>query len=184
MGKPRLIILSDLWGGEKSSWVDFYSSMLDDCFEIHYYDCCTLGEIDTSIYEEQSLHRQFVNGGIERAVNALCKKETKEGIVLAFSIGGTIGWRAGRLGLKAQKLIAVSSSRLRYETTQPNCPIQLYYGDKDQNKPDSSWFSRMKIKEQLVLNEGHLLYQTKEFADQLSKKIKQEWLDDDRHAIR
>lgn len=184
MHKPRLIILSDLWGGEKSSWVNFYSSGLEDYFEIHYYDCCTLGAIDTSIYQEQSLHRQFVNGGIEKAINTLCKKETKEVIVLAFSIGGLIGWKASQLGLKAQKLIAVSSSRLRYETTQPNCPVQLYYGEKDQNRPDDGWFSRMNIEKQLVLNEGHLLYQKREFANSLSKKIKQDWLDGNTPTIR
>jgi hypothetical protein len=32
--KPRLIILSDLWGKEKSDWVSNYVALLKDMFEI------------------------------------------------------------------------------------------------------------------------------------------------------
>ena len=48
--KPKLIILSDLWGKEKSNWVSDYVELLKNKFEIQYYDCCDLGGIDKTDY--------------------------------------------------------------------------------------------------------------------------------------
>lgn len=92
--KSRFIILSDLWGRDKSNWVSDYVELLRDNFEIQYYDCCELGGIDKTIFTEQSLHDQFVNGGFEIAVENLLNKEKGEIKILAFSVGGTIAWKA------------------------------------------------------------------------------------------
>jgi hypothetical protein len=50
--KPRLIILSDLWGKEKSEWVKGYIEILESEFDIKFYDCCELGEVDKGDYSE------------------------------------------------------------------------------------------------------------------------------------
>ena len=97
--KERLILLSDLWGEEKCEWMTYYTSVLEQHFVLQYYDCCELGDIDKSDYSEKNLHHQFINGGMEKAVENLLQKEKESVIVLGFSIGGTIAWKAAISGL-------------------------------------------------------------------------------------
>lgn len=169
--KPRLIILSDLWGKEKSGWVSIYVKLLKDKFEIQYYDCCELGEIDKTNYTEESLHSQFINGGIEKAVENLLKAEKNEINILAFSIGGTIAWKSALKGLNVRSLFAVSSTRLRYENEIPNGAIKLYYGENDSNKPDNDWFEKHSVNFEIIKNKEHIFYSEKEFATSISNKI-------------
>jgi pimeloyl-ACP methyl ester carboxylesterase len=156
--KPRLIILSDLWGKEKSNWVAGYIQLLNDKFEIQYYDCCGLGEIDKTNYTEENLHNQFINGGIEKAVTNLLKTEKNQIDILAFSIGGTIAWKAALMGLNVRSLFAVSSTRLRYEDKIPNGAIKLYYGENDRNKPSNDWFEKHSIDFEIIKNKEHDFY--------------------------
>jgi hypothetical protein len=161
--KPRLIILSDLWGKEKSNWVAGYEDLLRDSFDIQFYDCIELAEISTVVFTEENLHNQFLNGGINSAVRNLLRNETGEVSILAFSIGGTIAWKAALKGLKISNLFAVSSTRLRYEVETPNCRIRLYYGEQDNYIPDVSWFRNFKIVPEINKNKSHFLYVEKDF---------------------
>lgn len=169
--KPRLIILSDLWGKEKSDWVSAYVELLKNKFEIQYYDCGKLGEIDKTNYTEESLHSQFVNGGIEKAVANLLKAEKNQIDILAFSIGGTIAWKSALRGLNVGKLFAVSSTRLRYEDKIPKGTIKLYYGENDSNKPANNWFEKHSIDFEIIKNKEHDFYTKKEFATSICKEI-------------
>jgi hypothetical protein len=169
--KPRLIILSDLWGKEKSDWVSGYVELLKDKFEIQYYDCCELGEIDKTNYIEENLHSQFVNGGIEKAVEHLLKIEMNQIDILAFSIGGTIAWKAALKGLNVRYLFAVSSTRLRYENTIPNGIVKGYYGENDNNRPSENWFEKLSIDFEIIKNKEHNLYTEKEFTSSICKEI-------------
>ena len=169
--KPRLIILSDLWGKEKSNWVAGYVDLLNDKFEIQYYDCCDLGGIDKANYTEENLHSQFVNGGIEKAVANLLKAEKNEIDVLAFSIGGTIAWKSALKGLNVRRLFAVSSTRLRYENEIPNGAIKSYYGENDSNTPSDDWFEKYSIDFEIIKNKEHSFYTEKDFATSICKEI-------------
>lgn len=169
--KQRLIILSDLWGEEKSDWVKHYTSTLEAYFDVKYYDSCVLGEVDKSIYSEKNLHQQFISGGIEKAVANILKKETENTYILGFSIGGLIAWKACNSGLKMQRFIAVSTTRLRYETQKPSGEIELFYGEEDPYKPDSNWFKKMEIKELFYKHETHEFYKKIEVAESLCKMI-------------
>lgn len=170
--KPRLIILSDLWGIEKSEWINYYVKILEIKFEIQFYDCCELGKLNKSVYEESNLHNQFVNGGIEIAVKKLLELETKRIDVLAFSIGGVIAWKAQLNGLKINNFYSISSTRLRYEKEKPNCIINLYFGDKDSYKPTSNWFNKMELKPKIFANKKHELYTEIDYINELCKEIK------------
>lgn len=173
--KPRIIILSDLWGKEKSDWVAGYVELLEDKFEIQYYDCCELGEIDKTNYTEENLHNQFINGGIEKGVENLLKTEKNKINILAFSIGGTIAWKAALKGVNVRSLFAVSSTRLRYEDKIPNGTIKLYYGENDSNRPSNNWFEKHSIDFEIIKNKEHDFYTEKDFAtlicDEILKKI-------------
>lgn len=134
--KPRLLILSDLFGGENPDWIKQYTDLLQSKFEIQYYNVLKLANITVSNFTEMDVHNQFLNGGIDKAVDNLLELEKDKIAVLGFSIGGTISWRAVLKGLKSSHLIAVSSTRLRYETHLPDCKVKLYFGENDKNKPD------------------------------------------------
>jgi hypothetical protein len=169
--KPKLIILSDLWGKEKSNWVSDYVELLKDKFEIQYYDCCELGGIDKTDYTEKNIHNQFVNGGIERAVENLLKTEKNQINILAFSVGGTIAWKAALKGLNTISLLAVSSTRLRYETHVPDCKIRLYFGERDSSKPNKDWSEKHSIDFEIVKNKEHDFYTEKDCITSICYEI-------------
>ncbi|MFK7947897.1 MAG: alpha/beta hydrolase [Saprospiraceae bacterium] len=160
MTKPRLLILSDLFGQSKNNWENTYIQHFQNDFEIKYYDCCELGNVDKTIYTQENLHQQFVNFGIEKAVDNLLKLEKERVTILAFSIGGTIAWKAALQGLKVNKLIALSATRLRYETEKPNGTIQLFYGKNDRFQPNQDWFKKMKIEPKIIKNTNHEFYKS------------------------
>ena len=169
--KKRLVILSDLWGINKSQWVDYYWEELSKSFDIVYYDCCELGGLSKAVYMEESLHRQFVNGGIERAAQRLAELEKDRVNILAFSIGGTIAWRYGIETSRIDSLYCVSSTRLRYENAKPSGEIELYFGDKDKYKPQQDWLNKMDVYSRIVKDGEHQIYADPEFAKRLSKRV-------------
>lgn len=169
--KHRLIILSDLWGAEKSNWITYYTAILKNHYDIIYYDSRTLGEIPKMKYSEKELHALFIQGGIEKAVHNLLIKESKSTVVLGFSIGGYIAWKACESGLNTKRIIAVSSTRLRYETEKPAGEIELIYGEEDPYKPNKLWFEKLKLKPYCYKNFGHELYKNKEIAKEIGEMI-------------
>lgn len=169
--QKRLIILSDIWGREKSDWVRNYSKYLESNFDITYYDCCELGGIDKSDYTEKKLHNQFVNGGIEKAVSWLVETVKENVTILAFSVGGAIAWKFALVSDKVDSLICVSSTRLRYEMNKPKGRIMLYFGKNDEFKPQYEWFDRLEINYSILDGKDHLFYKEAEFGKELSEKI-------------
>jgi hypothetical protein len=167
----RLIILSDMWGNIKMDWITKYTSILNKYFEIEIYDCCELGEIILKDFSEEKIHNQFINGGIERAVYNLIKKESDYTNVLGFSIGGTIGWKAASKGLKVLNFTAISATRLRKESVQPNCKIDLFFAENDNYIPKNEWFSDLKLNKNIYKNENHNFYTKKAIAIEISKLI-------------
>lgn len=169
--KKRLIILSDLWGREKSQWLINYTQILNTYFNVEYYDCCELGEVNKSDYIEEKLHKQFVNGGVDRAVEKLIELEKATVNILAFSIGGTIAWKFGVKSDKIDSLICVSSTRLRHEIIKPKGEIVLFYGKNDVFKPKTKWFDTMMLDYDILGGKEHQLYTDCEFAKRLCKQI-------------
>lgn len=175
--KPRLIVLSDLWGIPKSKWMKQYTEVLKATFDVVVYDSLDLGQIDRSIDKESEIHKQFVVQGIDIASNELLANEPEKVSVLAFSVGGTIAWKAALLGMKVDCLYAVSATRLRYEIVKPDAYIQLYYGEEDNYKPDHNWFATIQIEKNIFDKKGHMMYTEIDFINMLSRKITE-----DQHA--
>jgi pimeloyl-ACP methyl ester carboxylesterase len=170
--KGRLIIVSDLWGLNQADWLEHYQNELSSSFDIRVYDARLLAGIDLCIEREEEIHLQFVEGGIEKAIEKLMKLEDDPIHILAFSIGGTIAWKAALKELKVKSLTVVSSTRLRKETQKPNCKLNLYFGEEDQFKPAKEWFKRLELKENMFENKGHEMYKEESFAKFICKKIK------------
>ena len=168
----KIILLSDLWGNERSHWLPHYTSLLEKHFQLSYFDCRELGNLSGEGLSEEELHSRFVNGGIERAVERLLEKESESFAVVGFSVGGYIAWKACLAGFRAEKLIALSSTRLRKETEKPAIELELIYGENDSFRPGSSWFEEMGIEEHILPGEGHELYRKKEIAEEVCERLK------------
>lgn len=172
--KPSLVILSDLWGKNQSDWWNSYTELLKDRFVLTFLDSGELAEISSTVIAEEKRHQQFVNGGIDRAVQQLIelvKVQPNSVYLMGFSIGGTIAWKAALQGLAVTELIVVSATRLRYECESPTCPIQLYFGEDDPYLPWLSWLEEMKLNATLISNQGHEFYRDYSYAKQLCKVI-------------
>lgn len=169
--KKRLLILSDLWGIQQSDWIKHYTERLEAFFDIQYYDVCDLGQIETHPYLESHLHTQFKNGGIDTAAKQLFSIEKNHFVnILAFSVGGTIGWKAGLLGLNIDHFFAVSATRLRYETIRPDTGfIKCYFGEYDGFRPKPDWFNHHSIPFHILEGKDHEMYREKVIADEISE---------------
>lgn len=154
----RLVVVSDMWGIKKGLWITSYLGYLQQYFDITFYDCQQLANIDLKIKSEKNLHEAFVNGGIEMAVAHLLKKEKVPCHYLAFSTGGTITWKAGLQGLPMKSLYTISATRIRFEKNKPNVPITLVYGELDKYRPSKEWTMELGIENEVMRNFGHELY--------------------------
>lgn len=176
--KKRLVILSDLWGLEEAEWMDCYLKILKPYFKIEFFDSRKLVDLDLSDNSEGRLHAGFVDGGIDRGVYKLKLQEKKTIIVLAFSVGGIIAWKAGLSGLSISTLYAISSTRLRYEKEKPDCKCFLYFGANDRYKPDVEWFHELELDFNLIEDKEHEMYREEDFAKDLCQKIIEEQFED------
>lgn len=167
----RLIILSDLWGIQNSVWEMEYINELSKHFVVNYYDSCQLANIETDGLNETKIHELFVADGINIACANLCKLEPTPVHILAFSIGGTIAWKAGLNGLKIKTLFALSSTRLRYETEQPNGYLKCFFGENDIYRPSSRWSNSLDIVVDILQNETHNLYTTPKYITQITQEL-------------
>ena len=154
----RLVIVSDMWGAKKGLWITSYLGYLQQYFNIAFYDCQQLGNVDEKINSAENVHQAFVDGGIDTAVAHLLKKEKEPAHYLCFSIGGAIAWKAGLLGLPMKSLYAVSATRIRSEVEKPEGEIRLLFGDGDMYRPKASWYEKLGLTGELVEGFGHDMY--------------------------
>lgn len=167
----RLILLSDLWGLDQAAWMSFYIQQLQPYFDLMVYDSCSLADVPSELTTEQAVHQHFVHIGIDRAVEKLIQLEPQKTVILAFSIGGTIAWKAIEKGLKSSFFYAISATRLRYQTTSLQSPINVFFGQQDPYKPSTSWFNKMNISPFIIPDGEHTLYRSPIFAQTICQQI-------------
>lgn len=168
--KKEIIIVTDIWGMRNADWIDQYALTLQRNYKVSILDSHKLGLIDASNLSEKVIHEQFVNGGIDKAVEQLIDQRPAVFAVIGFSIGGLIAWKACLQGLKVETLIALSSTRLRYEKEKPNCNLFLIYGQEDKFKPDENWFEVLNINHDIIMDQGHEVYKNSEIVPYLLQK--------------
>ncbi len=174
---PRLLVLSDLWGTRKMDWFEPCKVTLEGFYEVVFLDSRKLAGISEDISNEKAIHHEFINGGIETAVDELVRNYRECSTIFGVSVGGTIGWRALNSGLKAKHFHAISATRLRFETKKPQTSIQLYYGEDDLNRPKDDWFEELDISCR-VISGGHDIYQTPLLIQFVSNQIWNQLPDD------
>ena len=169
--KSKLLILSDMWGEPQGYWIEHYKHLLSPYFQISVLDICALGRINLEEYSQESIHSQFLDGGIEKAVTALSNMNLTFDAVLGFSMGGTKAWKAMNTGLSSAYLFAISATRIRHEYLAPKCAISLYFGEYDQYKPDSQWCLHFNLWPNKVPKKRHDFYRELESAKIISDEI-------------
>ncbi|SDM74602.1 hypothetical protein [Kriegella aquimaris] len=176
----RLVVVSDMWGAKKGLWITSYLGYLQQYFDIVFYDCQQLANLDLRLYTEENVHKAFVNGGIDTAVAHLLRKESVPSHYLAFSTGGTIAWKAGLQGVPMKSLYAISATRVRYETIRPSGKVELMYGDRDENRPSGEWAKKLGCEMELIEGFGHTLYSD----EKIIRKVCQDLLATVTHKVR
>nr|WP_231553814.1 hypothetical protein [Capnocytophaga canimorsus] len=73
-------------------------------------------------------------------------------------------------------MVAVSSTRLRYETIPPKAQLHLFYGKKDHHLPSTAWYDTMKTSPYLFDEAYHNFYQKEHIAQQICEYIQNKML--------
>lgn len=160
----EVIVISDLWGHRQPIALAPYQAALGPDVQLRYYDATLLADIAPSVKRQEELHKAFVNGGIDRAVQQLLKLEPNATHLLGCSVGGIIAWRylsqqaPERRLLAERRLWAFSATRLRYEQECPPANIHLYYGEHDPYIPNTEWFEDMRLTPTIIPGADHDIY--------------------------
>lgn len=168
MNSERLVVLSDMWGPKKGMWITSYLAYLQQYYEIEYYDIQQLANVDLLKQTEKNIHTAFVEGGIDTAVSHLLKKETKPAHYLAFSMGGSIAWKANLKGLPMKSLYAVSATRVRKEVERVDGDVKMLFGSKDLYRPSAKWSETIGVDLEVVDSYGHEMYSDSEIIRKVS----------------
>lgn len=158
--KEKLIILSDLWGLKKAGYLLKLVDILKPHYDVQVFDSTKLAGIDQRVYTKESLHRQFVQGGIDRASIRLKEFLMEPTSIIAFSVGGVIAWKAALNVSTVNHLVCISSTRLRLEDSRPNCSVDLIFGENDVHRPHASWFNRLGLNPKEIANAEHDFYRS------------------------
>ncbi len=169
--KPRLLLLSDMYGDIHPNWASPYETLLAEHFDLQCYDSCLLAGVEQALVDAELLHEQFLDGGIDRAVSWLLAAEDDPFYALGLSVGGTILWKAALAGAPITQLTTISSTRLRFETQKPNCNCDLWFGEKDIYRPDKQWFANLGLQEHVITEAGHDSYLAIEVAQTVCSKL-------------
>lgn len=175
--KEQIVIVSDMWGAQNSAFFNSEMRILAHNYDLTFYDSSVLGDVKIGHLGEESIHQQFVDFGIRNAANKLLTLEKEPKFYIGCSVGGTIIWKAGLLGLPIKNLVAISSTRLRLETEKPNCPLKLFFGELDESKPNLDWFLTLSIAMNIIPGHSHSIYTEKSCMDQIIKDLEiNQWI--------
>lgn len=172
----RLVILSDMWGIKKGMWITSYLAYLQPYFDIVYYDCRQLANIDVPQNTRENIYDAFINGGMDLAVRHLLKKETEPAHYLTFCAGGTIAYDAALKGLPVNSIYAVSPIDMGSFSEVPACPVTLIFGDQDSDIPDYLWADSHGIKMNRIEKYGHELYSDDKVITMICQDILEDFL--------
>jgi len=166
----KLVVISDKWGAKKGFWIASYFGYLQQYYDIVFYDCQQLGNVDVSIFSEENIDKAFEEG-MERAVANLIKKETKPAHYLAFGTGASVAYWALLRGLPTKSVTAISAIGIDDEKIMVPADVQLIHGECDTRKPGLKWAKRVGADLRIVPNFGHTLYTDEKIISEVSLEL-------------
>lgn len=158
----KLKIVSDI-NGVNEALQNFACGLAEKGFDVEILNSLSIGKITAEKKEDR--HKQFLDFGVENAVDYLTIQEDTNTHYIGFSIGGNIIWEAISRGMKAESLYCVSSTRLRYQESPLNVSTRLLYGNLDKYRPDDEKLDLIsKGNFELFDNIGHEFYNKAEYV--------------------
>ncbi|OAP49416.1 hypothetical protein [Sinorhizobium americanum] len=111
-------------------------------------------------YTGERLHRELVeNHGFDRAAERLAGLSETADVALGYSAGGTALWRGVLRGLVVDRLICLSSTRLRdVRASMMPKPSLVVFGKNDPNRPPDQWARGSAVQSYIVPDAGHDFY--------------------------
>jgi len=112
----------------------------------------------------EELYRHLVeNGGFDKAVTRTLELFGAADIGLGYSSGGAVLWKSVLRGLPLKRLVCISSTRLRDETSNAmRIPTLAVFGDQDNARPPVSWGSGGVLEVVLLPQAEHAFYCTRD----------------------
>ncbi|MDF0707980.1 hypothetical protein [Flagellimonas okinawensis] len=167
----KLVVISDKWGAKKGLWIASYFGYLQQYYDIVFHDCQQLGNVDVSIFSEENIDKAFNEGGVERAVSNLIRKESEPAHFLAFGTGAAVTYKAVLKGLPAKSVTAISALGIENEDQLLSADVDLIYGECDKLKPGLGWAKSVGAKLRIVPNFGHSLYSDEKIISDISLEL-------------
>ncbi|MBS0350157.1 MAG: hypothetical protein JSR33_03035 [Proteobacteria bacterium] len=173
MHPKSVLIISDMYG-LKSEYGrdDNYIFATADVFEklgfvVKIYSSLKLAKISAE-NNIKNIHKLFVSFGIKNAIESLGSEKDSFDIGIGFSIGGTILWKSCQeKKLSLQKLICISSTRLRRETKKINIPTITLFGEKDHYAPSLEQMNDLGAICKIIPEFDHDFYRNPKFIAQI-----------------
>ncbi len=88
----------------------------------------------------EDLHRALIEGGFDAAAAKALNLFKEADLGLGYSSGGAVLWKSVLCGLQLQRLVCISSTRLRDEDpNRMSIPTLTVFGGRDAACPPASW---------------------------------------------
>ncbi len=151
--KKKILIVSDIVGFKKTTWISHYLDCLSEIFEITILDINNL--TDTYFEDIDKRYKKFIEVGIDEVVKYLSKSNSEYDVLIGFSMGGTILWKYKKNINSSSDLICISSTRLRFENSTPRGRNLLLFGDLDMKLPSPDWLKTHKKDIKILSGKDH-----------------------------
>lgn len=110
----------------------------------------------------ESLHRHLVEGdGFVRAAKRLVDLAEPADAALGYSAGGMVLWQGVLHGLLLDRLICISTTRLRQASAGAiPIPTLAVFGENDANRPADAWGTCSRVQTYIISGAEHDFYAT------------------------
>ena len=170
------IILSDIYGFSSETDVDdYYLQKTAQFLQSIGYSTTIFSLLqlaNLSIKNGKEVDTAFVTEIIERSVVNLTDKKLNCDLCIGFSAGGIVLWKMiTEDKLKTDKLVCISSTRLRQFTEVAPCPTLAIFAQEDKFAPTQEKLESLKCYYKIVPHSNHDFYRYETFGATLSENI-------------
>lgn len=163
---PTALLISDIYGmhGGNTAYLSDWTIWLQQlgyCPDTVYLDTLCPDAYTSTPFDLNSTHQHLVEKGMQAASARLrmLLNERSPAVVMGFSLGGYLACIAGDVLPAHSRLIAISSTRLRYlEHLDCRAPCTVLFGELDPHRPQHRLSSAAGLNNILIPAAGHDVY--------------------------